>query len=366
VSQPGTTRDLIRFDTTSGALGVANIVSKRRTIAMSKAALLVSTGLALVMCAASANAQMQPKQPEGAAQTPSAPAPAEKGAEPSQDKAQPKAKSQQGELKSQPGKGKAQAEPKDTPKKGTAQTAPKDQGSKSRAQAEPADKATKGSAQTQPADKGTKGTASDTSKGTAPKSSDTAKAPAKGERTQISEEQRANVRQTILKERSVNRVSNVNVQINIGTRVPRSVRLAVLPASIIAVVPAYRSYRYFVIDDRICIVDPDTYEIVEVVTGNGQTARVEDRGGSAMLVLSDDERAFILREVDMSGGSTLALGALTEGADVPRDVELRVFPGTVVQQIPKLRDYKFLTVENRVAIIDPKGTKVQLVIEDQR
>lgn len=346
---------------------------------MSKAALLVSTGLALVMCAASANAQMQPKQPEGAAQTPSAPAPAEKGAEPSQDKAQPKAKSQQGELKSQPGKGKAQAEPKDTPKKGTAQTAPKDQGSKSRAQAEPADKATKGatknepqekatkgSAQTQPADKGTKGTASDTSKGTAPKSSDTAKAPAKGERTQISEEQRTNVRQTILKERSVNRVSNVNVQINIGTRVPRSVRLAVLPASIIAVVPAYRSYRYFVIDDRICIVDPDTYEIVEVVTGNGQTARVEDRGGSAMLVLSDDERAFILREVDMSGGSTLALGALTEGADVPRDVELRVFPGTVVQQIPKLRDYKFLTVENRVAIIDPKGTKVQLVIEDRR
>ena len=36
-----------------------------------------------------------------------------------------------------------------------------------------------------------------------------------------------------------------------------SVRLVALPASIISVVPAYRSYQYVVVDDEICIVDPE-------------------------------------------------------------------------------------------------------------
>ena len=56
--------------------------------------------------------------------------------------------------------------------------------------------------------------------------------------------------------------------------------------------------------DRICIVEPNTYEIVEVITVSGQTAVREDRGGHAKLVLTDEERMIILREVDMSDGST--------------------------------------------------------------
>jgi len=272
-------------------------------------------------------------------------APAEKGIEPGQKKAEAK------------GKGAAQGEPKDTPKKGAAQTPPKEQGTKGRAQSEPADKGTKGSAQTESKDKSTEGTATDTSKAAAPKSSDSGKGVTpSGARAQLSEQQRTNVHQTILKERNVNRV-NVSISVNVGTRVPRSVRLAALPASIIVVVPAYRNYRYFVVDDRICIVDPDSYEIVDIVVAEG---------ASVALVLTEEERATILRGVDMSSGSTLALGALTVGSDVPRGIEVRTFPATVLQQVPKVRTYKFFTAENRIAIVDPSGAKVQLVIEISR
>jgi hypothetical protein len=149
--------------------------------------------------------------------------------------------------------------------------------------------------------------------------------------------------QTILKDRNVNRLTDVNVSINIGTRLPRSVRLAALPAAVIAIVPEYRSYRYFVKDDQICIVDPHSYEIVEIIPASGQVA-TRERGG----------------------GSTLGLGALTEGSDVPRDVKVRTFPESVIRKVPKLQGYGYVTAENRVAIVDRQGGKVRLVIDQHR
>jgi hypothetical protein len=37
-----------------------------------------------------------------------------------------------------------------------------------------------------------------------------------------------------------------------------------------------------------------------------------------------------------------------------------------VEQIPKLRDYMFITAEDRLAIVEQRGSKVQLVIEGRR
>ena len=129
-----------------------------------------------------------------------------------------------------------------------------------------------------PTTRATKGTAQ---KGTEPKDKAKTAEPkaGSGRRVQLSEQQRTNLGQTLSRETRVNRVTNVNFSINVGTRVPRTVRLVALPASVIAIVPAYRSYRYFAVDDRICIVDPATYEIVEVITISGQTAA---RGGPAL------------------------------------------------------------------------------------
>jgi hypothetical protein len=300
---------------------------------MTKSTLMASTAIGLLLCIAPATGQTQQKE--------------EKAAPSQQRQPGTDQKEQQGESKQKAepkGKGTAEkaSEQKDKATKGTAEKAP-----------EPKDKATKGTAEKAPGvrDKGTKGAASEPNKS------------GNASRVQLTEEKRTNLSQTILKDRNVNRVSNVNISINVGTRVPRSVHLVGLSASVIEIVPEYRSYRYFVKDDQICIVDPNSYEIVDIFPASG---RVATRSGPAALALSEEERSIILREIDTQDGSTLGLGALTEGADVPRGVKVRAFPETVVQKVPKLKGYSFFTAENRIAIVDQHGTKLQLVLEQRR
>src|SRR5688500_6773038 len=71
---------------------------------------------------------------------------------------------------------------------------------------------------------------------------------------------------------------------------------------------------------------------------------------AAHLVLSVAERVLILDSVDVQGDSTLALGFLTVGADVPRTIELKGFPQAVLARILKLKDYKYFSAEGRIAI----------------
>ena len=338
--------------------------------------LLSSTAVALFLSLAPANAQMQQKEEKSSpSQMQQERSQQEKGSsqgsqtQESQGKASKESAEKKAEPKEKAAKGSAQkdTEPKEKSAKGTAERSePKDKATKGTAEksTEPKDKATKGTAEkgAEPKDKATKGTAgrdapaSDKAAGTERSGS--------AQRVQITEEKRTNIHQTILKERNVNRVTNVNVSINVGTRVPRSVRLGVLPASVITIVPEYRSYRYFVVDDQICIVEPSTYEIVEVIRVSDRIASSENRGGSARLVLTEDEKAILLREVDLRGGSTLALGALTEGAEIPRDVSLQTFSAAVVEKVPKVREYKYVAAENRLAIV--RGSKVELVVEGRR
>jgi len=349
--------------------------------------LLGGTALALVMCSGLALAQMQQKGEEktspgagGASRSQS-----EKGAQQSEPKGKSSAQSESGQKggergtkgaeRSQPReqgtKGSAQTEqrtkgsnrtepsehgtkgaqtqPQEN-RKGTAQTEPKEQGTKGSARTEPREQGTKGSARTQPTNRTAKGGSKEGSAG----------------RVQLSEQQRTNIHDTILKERNVNRADHVNFSINVGTRVPRSVRLVALPAAVFSLVPQYRSYRYFIANDEICIVDPNTYEIVDVVSTGTQTARGQEPRGMAQLTLTQEEKRIILDNVDMRGDSTLALGSLSEGSAVPRGARLESFPEAVVQQVPKVRGYKYFTAEDRVAIADPQGTKVQLVIDAKR
>jgi hypothetical protein len=181
-------------------------------------------------------------------------------------------------------------------------------------------------------------------------------------RTQVSEQQRTSVQQTLQREHDVNRVGHVDFSINVGSRVPHSVRLAELPAAIVSQVPQWRGYRYFVSNDQICIVDPSSYAIVEVIGGPSQAAGLSRGAVHAGLSLTPEERAIVMRSVALNGGSTLGLGALSEGATVPRDVQMRAFPERVQREVPKLHGYKYFSAENRVAIVNPRDDKVALVI----
>ncbi|MFC7662441.1 DUF1236 domain-containing protein [Methylorubrum suomiense] len=54
---------------------------------------------------------------------------------------------------------------------------------------------------------------------------------------------------------------------NVGTAIPRSVSLHPLPPTILTLVPAYRGFQFILVRDDIVIIDPDTYEIVDVIPG---------------------------------------------------------------------------------------------------
>lgn len=340
---------------------------------MSKTTLLSSTAIALLLCAAPAYAQMQQNEKQ---QTPGA----AKGGERANEKATPSPKAAEprgGESKAEQtgrSKSRAQSEPAEkTAPKGSARTEGKEPAAKGAARSEEKKstkgsaqseekKAGKGNAQNEPGRAGTKG--AETGQGKVGTKGAQTK-PGAGGRVQLSEQQRTSVHDTVLKERNVNRATRANFAVNVGTRIPRSVRLALLPAAVVTLVPQYRSYRYVVIDDRICIVDPGSYEIVEVIEAPGQVARVPERGGH-VLALTEAERMIVVQSIDVDRGSTLALGALSEGAPVPRGVRLEAFPERVVGRVPKLGGYKFFTAENRIAIVDPEGARVQLIIDAGR
>jgi hypothetical protein len=78
-------------------------------------------------------------------------------------------------------------------------------------------------------------------------------------------EQRTKVQKAFSGHRSAGVISNPTFSIGIGVAVPRQVALLAIPGEIVVIVPEYRRYKYFVVDDRICIVDPDTYEIVDII-----------------------------------------------------------------------------------------------------
>lgn len=61
-------------------------------------------------------------------------------------------------------------------------------------------------------------------------------------------------------------VRGLNVAVNIGVALLRSVHLYPVPAEIVTIVPEYRGYEYILLEDnRVAIVDPGTFEVVEII-----------------------------------------------------------------------------------------------------
>jgi hypothetical protein len=88
-----------------------------------------------------------------------------------------------------------------------------------------------------------------------------------GKSVQLNSSQQTRIKTVIKEQKSVTRISRTDVHfsVNVGTRVPSSVHLVVLPPTIVEIVPEYRGYYYVVIEDDLLIIDPDTREIVAVI-----------------------------------------------------------------------------------------------------
>jgi hypothetical protein len=88
---------------------------------------------------------------------------------------------------------------------------------------------------------------------------------ARGTSVQLSADQRSQIKTIIGRERGPRLSGNVKFDVTVGTRIPRSVHIVVLPEEIVRIIPAYRGYEYFLVDDEIVIVDPRTLEIVAII-----------------------------------------------------------------------------------------------------
>lgn len=81
----------------------------------------------------------------------------------------------------------------------------------------------------------------------------------------VSTEQKTRIR-SIFTEHRVEPARDLHVSVNVGTRIPHSVHLYPVPEQVISIVPEYRDYEYILLDDnRVAIVDPDTFEVVDII-----------------------------------------------------------------------------------------------------
>jgi hypothetical protein len=86
---------------------------------------------------------------------------------------------------------------------------------------------------------------------------------AAGSSASLTGEKRTQVQKAFSGHRSDAKV--VDIDISVGVAIPRHVHLVAIPEDIVVIVPEWRRYKYIVVKDTICIVDPDTYEIVDVL-----------------------------------------------------------------------------------------------------
>ena len=75
--------------------------------------------------------------------------------------------------------------------------------------------------------------------------------------------QRRTIYRTIVRERVA--PAEPTIEYRVGARLPDSVRLYSVPQEVVVEVPAIRSYKYMVVNNRVVLVDPATSQVVEEV-----------------------------------------------------------------------------------------------------
>jgi hypothetical protein len=156
--------------------------------------------------------------------------------------------------------------------------------------------------------------------------------------------------------------TNIRINVNIGTRVPRNVHLVRVPQTVVSFFPYYRDYSYFVVEERVYIVNPRSYEVVDVIDegyGRGQPTQQHAR-----LTLTDSQMVMVreaVTDADIRPESLRLRLAL--GAEIPRDVELHRFPARILDNVRELESYRFVLVEDQIVIVKPDDRSIALVID---
>jgi hypothetical protein len=172
----------------------------------------------------------------------------------------------------------------------------------------------------------------------------------------LDDRQRTRVTESITK-LNARPVENVNFSLSVGKVVPRDVRFQPLPADVVEVVPQYRGYNFFVVRDDIVIVDPSSYQIVDVLPRTGRATAAAP--ASRKMTFSDTDRAVIrkharsARTEQRTTGSSTTSTRVRVGDRLPDSVEIRSFPEEVYRESPTLREYRYIERDNRTYVVEP-------------
>jgi hypothetical protein len=224
-------------------------------IATAVAALMVGTAVVVA----------EPSQREAPSGRPAAqsPTPDQSGAEP---KAAPKAIEPKATPKAAPKAAAPKAEPKTAPKIAPKSAEPKaDPKAKPKAAPKSAEPKADPKVKPKAAPKSAEPKVDPKAKPKAAPKSAEPSAGVPGTPTTVTTEQRTQIRQAIISESNVPRVTNVNFSLTVGTVIPRTVTIVVLPPRVLEIYPSWRGYYYFLVGDRIVIVDPVTLRIVFIL-----------------------------------------------------------------------------------------------------
>jgi len=157
------------------------------------------------------------------------------------------------------------------------------------------------------------------------------------------------------------RIDNARFDWHVGHAVPRNVRLFPVPVEVISFFPYYRDYSYFAVDDNICIVDPRTYEVVDVIDEGYY--RTGPRPQIAAIRLSGSQMAFVRDSIPRDFPETPVRLRLALGAEIPGDIDLYELPQIVLDRVPELRGLRFIVADEQIVLVDPQDRSIALVIE---
>jgi hypothetical protein len=96
---------------------------------------------------------------------------------------------------------------------------------------------------------------------------------------------------------------------------------------------------------------------------SAQTTVIERRPG--VVELTPEQRTVVYRRVVRERAVELPPRVeLRVGAPIPQAVELQSFPEDVYVEVPTLKRYRYLHVNNEVVLVDPATSEIVEIIRD--
>lgn len=202
----------------------------------------------------------------------------------------------------------------------------------------------------------------------APKAAEGTAPPDKAKQADLSGDKRTQVQSAFRDAgKDVKHRTNVDIDISVGTRLPRDWDFVPVPAAVIAIVPEYRDYVFAYVEDQYVIVEPDTYEVVAVLPaerGLAGTSGQRTAGAgkcSTNISLSTQEKELVFENV--GGGREADVAELSVGREVPSGVELLTFPDSVLTEVKELEGCQYFDAGDRIAIVNPDEDKIVLLLD---